>query len=404
MEELPKHFFLLAAYHFFFFRKFYLNPYLNSTGELLSTFYPVTVWQGRQWNRGKPPLRDQIYYYEPASIPFLSTFYPVQIAVSKLIAILPCDRGFVVYSFVIYLHYLLSSLLAYILFTKIASPELALLCSISWTYAASTLRVGHPCSTYTICWVPGIFLGGWIGALSFFMSLTGGYWPVLIYFLPGFLMLPEVFYGAIPALPQIIMFANYFPRSIRYKQKSDHSFGRFPAMKLFDYFTGNPGISKVNGVLPWEMGVFIGIIPLICIFYPSGWLLVAVLYLILAMTRGAGRIPSRALIMANFAFIMCVALSGLSGDKVWILLIIQGYLLLRNIDMYPWFPFAEKQKKPSFWFNRKPIVNRFPYFTGYYHETPTNGYTGGFALRSTCQRNGVTDPNGKATHEQWPAY
>ena len=74
-------------------------------------------------------------------------------------------------------------------------------------------------------------------------------------------------------------------------------------------------------------------------------------------------------------------------------------MLLRNAVAYPWHPFAEPIKKPSEWFDGKPHdITKFPYFTGYYYEEKTKGYTGGLALRDTCERNGVTNPMGEATH------
>lgn len=404
MEELSKHLLFLAAYHLIFFRKFYLNPWLNSTGEMLSTFFPVTLWQGRMWRRLKPPLFDSIYYYEPGSIPFLSTFYPLQIAVSMILPQGKLDVSFRIYQAVLLAHYFLASVLAYFLFLPLGSI-IALFGAVTFAYMASSVKIQESCIVYSVCWLPGALLGGWVGMLCYGMAVLGGYWPLVIPFsILVAIMSPESLFGVFLAIPQILLFLNYYPRSIRVSHKQDHKFGRVPAWKFLDLFFGDRRFMKINDLFPFEMAMYIGVIPMFLLPFTEEWVTLGIGLVagLASMFYSPFRIPARSLHLFNSCLVIAavsgLSHAGLNQTFILILLFVQGYMLLKNADMYPLHPFAEPCKKPSVWL-KGGYTAKFPTFTGYYHDRRTKGYTGGFCLTSTAIRNGVTDPNGEAIQD-----
>lgn|SRR3990167_3991585 len=395
--------FILLVYNLIFFRKFYINPYLNSTGETLSTFFPVTLWQGRQWTKFKVPMKDDIYYYYPGCIPFLSTLYPFQIIVSIICKWLKTDYAFRLYQAVTFLHYFLSSLLAYRMFSLWASPSVSLFGAITMAYMAQAIRIQTSCGVYTACWIPGMFIGGWWSAISVAMAILGGYLPILIYILPVALIFSPVYVsiGVLLAIPQIIPFLWYYPKSIRWNQNNKSTSGRFPLWKLIDLFKGDWKDTKVSGTFYPETVVYCGfLIPFLALVSHSRMWIVMAVSLAIASWKAPFRVPSRALYTFCFALVW-TAVSGLSNlylDQtfLYVLILIQSICLLQNSDIYPHYPYSEIQHKPSYYFNdnKHYKIKGFPYFTGYFFENKTEGYTGGFSLKSTCEKLWVTDADG----------
>ncbi len=361
------------------------------------------LWQGRKWLKLKIPAKDNIYYYEPGSIPFLSTYYPPQILMAVICNFLNLDMSFRVYQYYLNLHYLVNSLLSYALLLTWTDPLTALFGAISYSYCASSFKINTPSFVYTACWIPGIFLGGILGAVCLGMAILGGYWPVLIYFVPlvawSMVGQKELILGVIIGLPQIIPTLFYYPRSIRTLKHNLK--GTVPLWKFLDLFWGDRKWCFINGVAYTEMALFCGILtPIFALMSDSkAWIGLFVSFL-LCLFWGPLRITARALTVFSF-FLVWMAVSSFQGvpDKFKVVFIlIQAWSLLKNADIYPHHPFCEPNKRPSFWFSKSPDINKFPYFTGYYHEIPTRGYTGGFSLKETCERNGITNPDGEALH------
>lgn len=392
---------ILLAYHVLFFRRQYLEPFRNSTGELLSTHFPHWVWMGRQLRRCKLPFKDDIYYYQPAAIPFLSTFYPPH-WIAAWATKTGADTSFKVLHYLILAHYILASWLAYSMCRQWWSHEVALFGALTLTYMGAAQRIQNPCIAYTMAWVPGCFISGGLGVLSFGMAILAGYWPVLVYMAPWIaLNNPWALCGVTLGLPQIIPFASYWPKSIRHGQKPPKNFGAVPWWRFLQApVIGYRGY--IRGVLFFESVVSFGLVPLFALFSTSrAW---AIVLFSAVMASGLLPVPFRvpARFMYPFAFfatwMACSGLSnlGLDYSTLWIILLVQGVILLRNATLYPLWPFTEWQKKPSEWFEKETYdANVFPYFTGYFHERRTKGYTGGFSLRSTCRRNGITNPLGE---------
>lgn len=223
-----------------------------------------------------------------------------------------------------------------------------------------------------------MFLPGFWGAFSLGMAILGGYWPILVYVLPCLIFNPSASIGLIVGLPQIVPFMWYWKKSVRDGEKTDSVFGRVPWYRFKDLFWPSRSVSMVNGVHYPEMAMYMGIAVLF-IWKASLWWFPAV-YSILVLCNFLSpiqRIPSRAL------YLLTLSLSFLSsGTSLALeLVILQACLLLRNSSLYPSFPFSQWWNKPSKMFKTLPLLNEWPYFTGYLQETKIDTYRGSFRLK-----------------------
>ncbi len=119
--------------------------------------------------------------------------------------------------------------------------------------------------------------------------------------------------------------------------------------------------------------------------HSRAWIPCVISFIIsMGFVRPLFRNPSRALYTLCF-FLVWLSVSGLyySGFKhVMPLVILQGFCLLINASIYPMFPFTEKVRRPSYWFNREDYdKHTYPYFTGYITDEHVGRYKGGFSLK-----------------------
>lgn len=362
---MPLQILFLISYWFIFWQKFLRNPYLLSTSEIASTYFPFWLSMGRKWK-----AKDDIYYKYPASIPFLSMWYPPNVlfaCISKLICI---DKAFCLYIWFILGHYLLASFLAF--------KVMGLFGALTLTYAGYCIKPQTPSFVYTMCWIPGMFLPGFWGAFSLGMAILGGYWPILIYMLPCLIFNPMAAFGLLVGLPQIIPFVGYWKRSVRYGEKINLSFGKLHLTKLKDLFWPTSSVSLVNGVHYPEAEMYVGI-AILFIWKASWWWVVLCIALLisLGLLRPLQRIPMRSLYLATFCIALLSKSFGIKGNWEFLLLILQGYLLLRNSSIYPSFPFSQWWQRPS------KIYPKSDY-TGYLLGIKKNDYRGAFALKEAA--------------------
>lgn len=415
MVQMAEAVLILICFHLLFFWKTYTNIFTRSTSEVVSTFFPHWIWMGRQLHRGKFPLRDSIYYQYPGSIPFLSSFYPFQIISSFLSVYFRLDTAFWLWQCMINLHYLLGSILAYILFSSWTSEPIALFGALTLTHAAFMIKI-QPCVVYTVNWLPSTLLDGPLGMISVAGALLGGYWPYCVYFLP-FSFMARLWWGGdigwqvlglVFALPQVITFLWYWPQSVRAKAITDRRFGAMPFHRLVNLIIPDRYSKYINGVLSQEMTLYIGIIPLLFIPFSQSSIWPVMLLALVGMMGwipSVGRIPARWGHLFTFSLVW-LAVSGMTSTELpwtasWALLLLQAFMLLINQRELSYWPFTEWWKKPSEFWKEKVSHYRpqFPYFTGYMDEVQTPGYTGGFALKRMHEKYGITDPNGKRVTE-----
>ena len=349
----------LVIYWFIFWQKFLRNPYLLSTSEIATTNFPHWIWMGRKWR-----ATDEIYYKYPASIPFMSMWYFPNVLVSKLSRYLSLDSAFKLYVYFILAHYLLASIIAY--------KVLGLFGALTLTYAGYCIKPQTPSFVYTMTWMPGMIIPGPMGIFSCFMAITGGYWPILVYFMPVAVFLnPWCLLGLIPALPQIISFLYYWPKSVRHKADTDRTLGRIPFWKLKDLILPTNNTSPTNGVHYPEMAMYMGIAPLFIWHLSWWWIPVLISGLIgIGALPQFQRIPSRIVYLLTFS-IVCIFVPNTTNH---FLCLLQAVLLLMNNSIYPSFPFSQWWDKPS------KIYPKFDY-TGYLENKKINTYLGGFSLK-----------------------
>ena len=319
----------------------------------------------------KCSLTDDIYYKYPACIPFLSMWYWPNVLISKLGSLFNQDIAFKLYSYFILAHYLLASIIAY--------QYLGLFGAITLTYAGYCIKPQTPSFVYTMCWMPGMLIGGWFGVFSCFMAITGGYWPILVYFMPvAIIVNPICLLGIIPALPTILAFSWYWPKSVRSKQKVDRNFGKIPWWKLKDLFIPTNNIGTTNGVHYPEVEMYVGIAILLLFSHLSIWHLgiLTALLIALGIVTSVQRIPSRALYLLTLS--ICGAVS--AKEYLPILTFLQGYLLFQNASIYPSFPFSQWWDRPSKLYHKKPKANNWPFITGYLENKKISDYKGAFSL------------------------
>ena len=367
MEIDSRYILLLAIYHLIFWWKFYTKPFIQHTSEMASTFFPY-------WRAGKVDG----YYKYPYCIPFLSSFYPVQIVTSWIGRKLSLDSSFVLLNVSVLLHYLLGSILAFYMFRQWASPEVALFGAIVLTYNGCSVKVQQPTIAYTLAWIPGVFIGGWVSVLSTVMVLLAGYYPVAVYVLP--LAIPfywkEMSVGLLIGSIQWVPFLWYYKKSVRWREQLDSRYGRVPVLKLADFFLPVLKHNHTNDTFFMEMAMYVGLIPLLFIWQSTSRIWVGLAFgvaVLIGLIPSVQRIPARALYMVTFCIVWmaCNGMSSLLNSQVLALTLIQAYLLLRNSDIYPSFPFTQWWTKPS---------EKLQDITGYLNGDKKE-YHGAFSLR-----------------------
>lgn len=370
---------ILIIFHFAFWWKFYTNPWRLCTSEIVSNEYPHWLWMGRQLRKRIWPMKDNIYYREPGSIPFLCTFYPPYFITAFISTLCNKNTSFKLYSWLIYIHSFLGSLFSYILMYKYLhfGQLVSLFGALSLAYNAYVIRPQTACMMFTMAWIPACLINGWIGCLAFGLAILGGYWPIILTGFPIFLYNPFCFWGAVLALPQIIPFLRYWPKTIRAKRRPTSSWGRMPLKRYFFSLRW-----PENGMIHYpEYSFGVGICTFLALLRPTTWWIPAIIGVLGSQGLFVlDRIPARFVYLVSFAVIMAsiFALKASNSQDILIpLIILQGFLLWKNRDIYPSFPFSQWWRKID---EHKFIGKNWPNNTGYMNEEHHYDYYGGFAL------------------------
>jgi hypothetical protein len=259
---------------------------------------------------------------------------------------------------------------------SLKSDILAVFLAISMTYNAYMVRPQTPCFMFTASWIPLSLAGGWVGMTAFGMAVLGGYWPIMLAGFPIFLFNPSCLFGAVLAIPQIIPFLRYFPRTIRAKKRPSPSWGKMPIKRFFFSLRW-----PENGMIHYpEYSFGVGVCVALALCHASVWWIVA----IYAFIGSQGwfildRIPARFVYLISFSLIMASipALQSLNSHLLFGLTILQGFLLWKNRDIYPSFPFSQWWRKIT---DHKFVGKEWPNNTGYITGEHHHDYFGGFAL------------------------
>jgi len=303
-------------------------------------------------------------------------FYIPSRIVAYLSQKLSRNMAFKCYSVFILIHSFIASVGAFVAFSHYVAPIPALLGSLTIAYGAYMVKPQTPCAMFTMAWIPWMLVPGF-GPYAFGLAILGGYWPVLAVAMPLAVLNPECLLGVILGLPQIIPFLWYWPRSIRAKIKPNAEWGRMPLKRLLVNLR-----TPENGIHYPEYAFGVGICAVLFIFSYSDMYGIVGLFLALIGFIGArgwfviARIPARFLYLLSFGLVFA-SIFAITDAIAVPLVVLQGFLLFKNRDIYPHFPYSQWWRKPS---ELEYGNTQWPGNTGYLTEEPRTAYYGGFAL------------------------
>lgn len=381
---------ILVLFNILFFYGIYSNPFRLATSELLSTFFPTWIWQGRTWIKGKVPKYDSCFWINAHAHPVLSTYYPVSGLLSLLSNFVKLDTAFKIFVYSILGHYLFGSIGYYLLLKTYFNPYVALFGAITF-YQAYHIKQ-QPCIVYTLAWFPWIAI---CAPLAIGMILLAGYYPLAIYLLPlGLLMNHDcsswILGFAIGSI-QLVPFLKYLPKTVRTKKQ------------------------VIEDVPESELKFYFGLTPIILILLNPQWryLWIAVPVIGSYLLRNhLPRIYQRAWLLSVYVAVGMTL--PLIPQKVAILLLFLHALdlYIHNHNLLPTRPYTELYKKPSLAFNTsltrfldnnlgKDRVSGLPWplFTGLINNFKTLGYSGGMQLKLMAKWRNDKDSNGSGEHD-----
>lgn len=399
--------------------------------ELLSTFFPTWIWQGREWSKWRIPKYDPYYWLVADAHPVVSTYYPFSVLFSLIFRVCNIDGRFLAYLLLLLSHVVWGFFGWLNCINYWSTTTCALLGAITFTFSGYNWKQ-QPCFQYTVAWFPWLLLGIakhsiLLSGISFGMILLAGYYPIgiQIALVAGCATLywncPPYWIpiGIIIGLPQLIPFLKYLPKTIR-ANKHD-SIGKVPWWHFIHLVF--PGATRwsVNGVGFWEMSYYVGIITLLTIWYTTSVALaligISLILMLGTLEKYLPRIPARWSYTFQFGLIWS-AISGLNNlhlsDKTLaILCLIQAYdLIHNNLPLLITRPYSELPQKPSRAFNTRLTryleahlgqyrVSGLPYplFTGHINQLRTLGYSGGMQLKLMAKWRNDTNPNGSGEHD-----
>lgn len=398
---------ILVCFNLLFFYRLYSNPFQMATSELLSTFFPTWLWQGRMWSKWKIPKYEPCYWLNAHSHPVLSTYYPFQIASSFLSARIRnwrSDECFNFYVIIIFTHYFVCSFLWFNLLTCYSLP-IALLGAITLTYGAYSVKQ-TPCLVYTLAWFPlALYYNPLLASIGIGMMLLAGYYPFAFYLIPLAIGARFLWYhdlwsvcGILIGLPQLIAFFRYLPKTIK-------------AIKSTSVEVGF-----------WEKHFYIGIAPLFFALFSTSrvWIVfcLSLLFALGLFKKHMPRVHQRWLIVTQFS-LAWMAINGLynlnlPAISLWLIFILQSFdLWHHNSTLIPTRPYCELYQKP-YLTSKCSLVKYleshlgkdervsglpFPMFTGILYGFKTIGYCGGMQLKLMAKWRNDKNPNGSGEHD-----
>ena len=400
-----------------------------SRSELLSTFFPTWIWQGREWSQWRIPRYDPYYWINAHAHPVISTYYPPNILSATIFHKASINNKWRGLISCVILHILLSFIGWLCLLSSFSNSLISLFGAITLTLAAYNWKQ-QPCFQYTVAWFPWMLYGiathnTLIAGISLGLTILAGYYPIgiqtcAIAFLASIhwhtnpLWIPI---GVVIGLPQLIPFIKYLPKTIR--ANAHDEIGNVPWWHFASLISPRSYRYNVNGVGYWEMSYYVGIIPLLTVWYTTSlavWLLMGSICLMLgAYWKHLPRIPARWSYTFQFSLIWCavngLAKLNLSNSVMYVLIGLQTFdLIWHNKDLLVNHPYAELYQKPSWAFNTRltryleGCKNRisglpYPLFTGHINGLHTLGYSGGMQLKLMSKWRNDTNPNGSGDHD-----
>lgn len=356
-----------------------------ATSELLSTFFPTWIWQGREWRKGRIPKYDPYYWGNAHAHPVLSTYYPFGIVSSIWSSILSLDKAFTLFILTIGIHCCFGFIGWFLLFNSFSDTIPSLFGALTITFGAYSLKQ-QPCIIYTLAWFPlTLSQNPIVSTIAIGMMLLAGYYPFAIYLIPVSIAAHLLWYreawlvlGFLLGLPQLLPFLRHLPNTVK---------------RLTDSCESPES----------ERRFYVGVIPLILIPFSTSrvllLILVSALFALGFMKQLFPRVHERWLVVTQFGigWASVNALSNLNLSQLQLVLIVGLHafdLFWHNRECLPPRPYCELWQRPSRVFNSK--LTRFleanlgdyrvsglpfPLFTGHINSLKTIGYCGSMQTR-----------------------
>jgi len=421
----------LILYWLLSFSRLFAAPYSYATGEHLENYFSYWRYTGEQIRKLKGWFRDDLYYYEPGAIPFLSAWYLPHIISSFCGSFLSLNHSFILYTGQLLLHYLFASFFAYNLFLLLGyTPVLSFMCATALTYATRFLNLNGALA-YTPCWLAftlwAIASGMPIVAgLGFFMMFSAGYTTMFLYFMPviGFFALSMgteaiitfIATSSVLIAPQALYTASYYKKTVRkettYEQRAIGSVHPFGVLGLFIPININ-----YNSVLFVEYTFRVGrVVAIAALLSRNGFLWGCAIICVYLMLGKYVRAPVFLRIPAKWSYVLSIVivfmaadfLSGVSSSHLGVLCFLQclDTIYTHPSIMFIW-PFTEYPVPPNKAFSSKLATYKFggrvsglpwPLRAGYVNGIKTLGYKGGSCLASVAKFFNF-DSNGSPYHD-----
>ena len=417
---------LLIAFHFIFFWRTYLRPFEFSRSELLSTFFPSWIWQGRQIKSLKSWRYDPYFWLNFHSHPVLSSYYPIHVLSAWVGSLLSLDNAFKLLLWSVRLHHLVTSVAWFLTLSYFYEPTVAIFGSFILTYNGFNIKQ-QPCLVYTITCTSLLTLGIVSGnvilsSISFGSLLLAGYYPIGIQSTLWALSITLISQTSFVWVPigllvgsiQLVPFIKYLPKTIRTKKV-----GLLGILEVSDFLELLlPQRVSKRGVGYQELSFYMGLVAILCLPFSTSraiWLVLLSALVMLGVGRNwLPRIPAR------FGFLLTISLgwaatNGLSHLNVPIYAIIFLTffdLFWHNSNLDPHTPYSELPQRPSRAFKTRLTdyleehlgdnrVSGLPYplFTGHINRLRTLGYSGGMQLKLMSKFRGDTNPDGSGAHD-----
>lgn len=358
-----------------------------ATSELLSTFFPTWL---RRSKHG--------YWLNASSHPVLSWYYPPNYISGILGNYFSLNTAFRILLLNLILHIVMAFVCWYFLFLQFSSGIVSLFGAITLTFGAYSLKQ-QPCIIYTLAWFPlTLYQSPAVSTIAICMMILAGYYPFSIYLLPVSIISHLLWWrecwlilGILLALPQIVSFLKYLPKTVKRLTDSCES----------------PDV---------ERRFYVGVAPLMLLPFSSSRIwpltLISCFFALGFLKNLFPRVHERWLIVVQFC-IGWMAVSGLNTLHLAklplsILVLVHAFdLFWHNRSCIPPRPYCELYQKPSWAFNTK--LTRFldenlgdyrvaglphPLFTGLVNGYKTMGYQGSMQLNLMAKWRGTSGSHG----------
>lgn len=143
-----------------FYKTIFVNHYLYSTAEFLSTYFPTYRYIGSCLRQGFFPLWDPYYFFDFVGVSVPGVFYPFNLAFSYIGSFFSLNHGFLVAMADDFLHYLMAGVFMYIFLRNFNVRRMgALLGAITFMYCGFvTKSLQQTGIIHTLVWFPLAFL------------------------------------------------------------------------------------------------------------------------------------------------------------------------------------------------------------------------------------------------------